>query len=102
MLGEKDDELSALVSAASCFKKSPTPDLAIDPLTTAATGYLERGRLHTAAKQFRDLGDLYEVLAERPIENGLHSNPKNEQFFLKSIDSFQKSSDLFLGEDAIA
>ncbi|KGG51848.1 hypothetical protein DI09_25p80 [Mitosporidium daphniae] len=102
IIGERDDELSALVSAASCFKKSEFPQKAIDPLTTASLGYLERGRLHTAARQFRDLGELYEILAGKPIESGDYFTPSSEPFFLKAIEFFQKSSDLFLGEDAIA
>ena len=102
ILGEHDDELSALVSAASSFKKSDSPQKAIEPLTTASLGYLERGRLHTAAKQFRDLGDLYEILAGKPIESGSHSTSSNAAFFSKAIEFFQRSSDLFLGEDAIA
>ncbi|KAH9287813.1 hypothetical protein KI387_031930, partial [Taxus chinensis] len=81
-LESKHEAASAYVDAANCYKKINTKD-ALRCLDLAIDHFVEIGRLSTAAKHYKDIGEIYE----------------NEQDFGKAMDYFERAADLFQGEE---
>jgi len=58
-LGNKLDELNALVEAAGCYKQCSPAD-AVAQYSAAAEMCMDQNRLGTAAKHYREIGEIYE------------------------------------------
>ncbi|GLJ53650.1 hypothetical protein SUGI_1144390 [Cryptomeria japonica] len=81
-LESKHEAASAYVDAASCYKKISAQD-SLRCLILAVNHFMEIGRLSTAAKHNKDIGEIYE----------------NEQDFEKAMEFFERAADLYHGEE---
>lgn len=79
VLGNKLDELNAVVEAAGCYKQGGATKDAVASYSQAAEMCMDSNRLGAAAKHYREIGEIYE--AEFEFDKAIRAFKQAAEFF---------------------